>query len=75
MIQVKLINVITSFTSLSTIIFILIAIQFYIKYLQAHLDLQTMYNVIYLGVFRFTNIGFATIFVTHIIYRDSNIQD
>ena len=35
------------------------------SYLQAHLDLQTMYNIINLGVFRFENMGFATIFVTH----------
>ena len=69
------VNIITSFTSLFTIVIRLIVIQVLRSYLQAHLDLQTMYNVIYLGVFRFTNIGFATIFVTHIIYRDSNIQD
>ena len=41
MIQVKLMNVITSFTSLSTIVFRLIAIQVLRSYL---LDLQTMYT-------------------------------
>jgi len=39
----------------------LIAIKVLHSYLQAHLDLQSMYNVIYLGVFRFENKGFATI--------------
>ena len=26
--------------------------------------LQIMYNIIYIGVFRFTNMGFTTIFIT-----------
>ena len=64
MMQVKFMNVITSFTSLSTILIRLIAIQVLGSYLQAHLDLQTMYNVIYLGVLRIKNIGFATVFIT-----------
>ena len=59
MIQVKLMNVITSFTSLSTIVVRLITLQVLRSYFQAHLDLQTMYNEIYLGVFRFINMGFA----------------
>ena len=64
MIQVKLINVITSFTSLSRIVVGLTAVQVLRCYLQAHLDLQTMYNVIYIGEFRFINVGFSTVFIT-----------
>ena len=45
MIQVKLMNVIIRLTSLSTIVIRLIAIQVLRGYLQAHLDLQTMYIV------------------------------
>ena len=45
MIQVKLMNVIISLTSLSTIVIRLIAIQVLRGYLQAHLHLQTMYIV------------------------------
>ena len=43
----------------------LIAIQVLYSYLQAHLDLQTMYNLIYLGVFRFLSMGFAMVFITN----------
>ena len=64
MMQVKLMNVNISFTSLYTIAFRLIAIQVLRSYLLGHLDSQTMYNLIYLGVFRFINMGFATIFLT-----------
>ena len=42
--------------------------------LKAHLDLQTMYNVIYLSVFRLTNIGFATIFDTDLVLREWNVN-
>ena len=44
MIQDQLINVIISFTSLSTIIIRIITIQFLSSYLQAHLYLQIMYE-------------------------------
>ena len=44
----------------------LIATQVLRSYLQVHLDLQTMYNVIYLGMFRLTNMGIATIFAKYI---------
>ena len=43
----------------------LIAIQVLYSYLQAHLDLQTVYNLIYLGVFRFLSMGFAMVFITN----------
>ena len=60
--QVKLMNVITSYTPLSTNVVRLIAIQIYVVF--TSVGLQTMYNVIYLGVFRFINMGLATIFIT-----------
>ena len=59
------VNIITSFTSLFTIVNRLIVIQVLRSYLQAHLDFQTMYNVIYLGVFSYKNIGFAPVFITY----------
>ena len=58
---VKLMNKIKS---LFIIVFRLIAIQVLLSYLQAHLDLQTMHNVIYLGVFGFINIVIATVFIS-----------
>ena len=42
----------------------LIGIQALRSYLQMHLDFQTMYNVIYIGMLRFTNIGSDTIFAS-----------
>ena len=57
MMQVKLMNIITSFTELFT----------------SALDLQTLYNVIYLCVFRFMNMGFATIFITTAYFINGNV--
>ena len=53
MIQVMLMNVNASFVTLSTIVLRLNPIKVLRSYLQAHLDLQAMYNVVYLGMFRF----------------------
>ena len=58
-------NIITNFTSLSTIMVTLIAIQVLYSHLKAHLDLQTMYNLIYLGVFSYLCMGFAMVFITN----------
>ena len=40
------------------------------------LRLQTMYNIIYLGMFRFINMGFATVFITvrTIVYKIKTIE-
>ena len=53
MIQVMLMNVNASFVTLSTIVLRLNPIKVLRSYLKAHLDLQAMYNVVYLGMFRF----------------------
>ena len=70
MAQLKLMNVLTSFTSLYTTVFRLITIKVRHRYLQAHSDLQTMYSIIYLGVFRFINMGFATVFIKLIQFKE-----
>ena len=75
MIQVKSMNVITSFTSLSTNTVRLITIQVLCSYLQAQLviDKQSYRlvrlqckNVIYLGVFRFTSMRIVTRYITYL---------
>ena len=70
MVQVRLMNVLTSFTSLYTTVFRLITIKVRHSYLQAHLDLHTMYSITYLGVFRYINMGFATVFITMIQVKE-----
>ena len=67
LLQVNLLmNVITSLASLYTSVVKLIIVKVLRSYLQAHLDLQTMHNVIYLGVFQFINMGFDTVYFTNI---------
>ena len=71
LLQVNLLmNVITSLASLYTSVVKLIIVKVLRSYLQAHLDLQTMHNVIYLGMIKCITMGFGTIFITYIDRMD-----